>query len=267
MGCRGEPFDVRSIRGDDRATASKRCLGDGGVDGANRVGQRPPQRAGSLGGFERERLDLTTVEQTGEIWLSATSPGLDQATRWYHREHTTLHGSGMQRPKASVVRLCSDESASVVDQSERELRCPACHQCRPTPTRSSSRSAAASSSADSAPCSRSHARTARSPRRVASHKSAASARAAETLRPSSAACCSSASNTSAGNDTERFTTDDMNPWYDHGTTTATRPDRQARDVDPDGPSGCRAAVQRGRARSVSRYPGGRQELHRTVPPG
>ena len=128
----------------------------------------------------------------------------------------------MQRPETPVVRLGRDESTGVVDQPERKLRRPARHQCRPTPTRSSSRSAAASSPAVSAPCSRSHARIARSPRRVASHKSAASAKAAETVRPSSAACCSSASNTSAGNETERFTTDDICPWYDHGTTAASR---------------------------------------------
>ena len=122
MGSRGEQCDVRSIRGDDCASASKRCLGDGGVDGANRLGQRPPQRAGSVGGFECERLDLTTVEETGETWLSATPPGLDHTTRWYHREHTTLHGAGVHRPDASVVRLGSDESTGVVDQAERELR-------------------------------------------------------------------------------------------------------------------------------------------------
>ncbi len=122
MGCRGEQFDVRSVRGDDRASASKRYLGDGGVDGTNRLGQRPPQRAGPLGLFERERLHLTTVEEAGEIRLSATSLDLDHATGRYHREHTTLNGAGMQRPDAPVVRLCSDESTSVVDQSERKLR-------------------------------------------------------------------------------------------------------------------------------------------------
>ena len=102
MGCRGEQFDVRSLRGDDSASESKRYLGDSGVDGTNRLGQRPPQRAGLLGLFERERLHLTTVEEAGEIRLSATSPDLDHATRWYHREHTTLHGAGMKRPDPRV---------------------------------------------------------------------------------------------------------------------------------------------------------------------
>jgi len=44
---------------------------------------------------------------------------------------------------------------------------------------------------------------------------AASASAAETVCPSSAACASSASKTSAGNEMDRFTTDDIGPQYDH----------------------------------------------------
>jgi hypothetical protein len=57
---------------------------------------------------------------------------------------------------------------------------------------------------------------------VLSHRSAASASAADTERPSSAAWTSNASNISAGNDTDRFTTELTPSWYDHGTTGATR---------------------------------------------
>ena len=127
----------------------------------------------------------------------------------------------MKRPHTPIVPLRSDQRTGVVHDTERQTSgATRSHQPRPTPARSSSRSAAANSSAVSGPCSRSQARTARSPRLVASQRSAASARAADTVRPSSAACASSASKTSAGNEMDRFTTVDMElmvrPWYDHG---------------------------------------------------
>ena len=135
----------------------------------------------------------------------------------------------MERPHPPIVHLCGDQSTGVVHDTERQTSAATrSHQPRPTPARSSSRSAAANSSAVSTPCSRSHERTARSPRLVASQRSAASASAADTVRPSSAACASSASKTSTGNEMDRFTTVDMElmvrPWYDQinaeaGTST------------------------------------------------
>ena len=166
-----------------------------------------------------QRLDLAAIEKSGQTRLPSTAPGLDHAAGRNCREDATLQGSCMERPHSSIVRLGRDERTSVVDQPERRARLR--HQRRPTPARSSTRSAFASSSALNIPCSRSHARTERRPRRAANHRSAASARAEETVRPSSAACSSISLKSSAGNEIERFTTDDILRWYDHGTTTAT----------------------------------------------
>ena len=55
-----------------------------------------------------------------------------------------------------------------------------------------------------------------------SQRPAASANAAETVRPSSAACSSRASNISAGKEIDRFTTDDTSQWYDRSTTVRNR---------------------------------------------
>ena len=220
-GCGRELFDVGTVGGDDGSPPADARFGHSRIDRTDRVRQRPTKRAGTSGVLGRECFDLASIEQARQAGLSTTAPGLDDASGWHHRKDSTLHRSRMERPHAPIICFGGDERSGVVHEAERRECRPSCrHQCRPTPTRSRSRSATASSSAVSAPCWRSQARTARKPRRVASHRPAASARAAETVRPSSAACSSRASKTSAGSEMDRFTTDDMRSWYDHSMTVA-----------------------------------------------
>lgn len=130
----------------------------------------------------------------------------------------------MDRPHATVVAIGSNQCAAVVQQPKGGWRFRFRHQRGLTPARSRMESASASSAAVSAPFARSHARTALSPFRVESQRSAASASVADTVRPSSAASLSSRSKRSAGRDTDRLTTDDTTPWYDHSATSASPDD-------------------------------------------
>jgi hypothetical protein len=99
----------------------------------------------------RERLDLAAIKQARERHLSRAAPHFDHATGGHDGTHAALQRARMDRPDSAVIAFGLDQRAGVVDQLLRRVRRAAGAQRRATPARSSSVSAAASSSAVSAP--------------------------------------------------------------------------------------------------------------------
>ena len=113
----GEALNVISVRGHNGSATPNCRFDDRRVDSAHGPGDSSSERSRSLCSDVVEEFDLTSVEQSGKVWLTTSTPGLHNAARWNNWTDAALKGTCMQRPQSTIVTIGCDQHTSVVQHA------------------------------------------------------------------------------------------------------------------------------------------------------